>query len=580
MELNFENKYKDRAPEETCAIIKDFFLKRGYQLYCYPTVSDIGTYSYCIFIEYNNQLVLTANGKGATDEFALASGLAELYERFCNYGYLCYNNIFMDKVMLNNKTNFNYYLAKNEKILQVEDILNNAIFNDYFTCLTHNNLIHMNNFIRYICGSNIIGIPYENILNPKDIAYLDPRILVRVVGSTGMAAGNSFKEAFVQGFSEILERYIVKQFVLGKFTNYSFLNLSNYPQFDKYLRVIESQSKEFYIIDASAQYDIPVVIGLMIDKQGHWTRLNFASFPNIEIAIERLFTEMYQNAQTMYNQHDYLQIPYDNTNAEYVLLKNSGSLSKMSFFPEDILNSTFQYQEPTSIWLKGTHNSIDVLYDYYLNLIEKLKLNVYVHNHSLSTKMSAIQIFVNNIEFKMHTNWDRIIRNPDFNIVYEQLKVFDALYHWQNIIPEMSDYFYTMNSLFEIGNGSSLITSILGGRDLSNPLGRTGFITNDLRFLQDIVCTTQDDLKQFAQTIFYEKMQKYVVLSRYIENGYSDEKLSQVMTFLGIQYTPEDKINYNNPKYLFYKIFLETFIEYINSNEYENIAKTFSQFDF
>ena len=173
-----------------------------------------------------------------------------------------------------------------------------------------------------------------------------------------------------------------------------------------------------------------------------------------------------------------------------------------------------------------------------------------------------------------------IIRNPDFNIVYEQLKVFDALYHWQNIIPEMSDYFYTMNSLFEIGNGSSLITSILGGRDLSNPLGRTGFITNDLRFLQDIVCTTQDDLKQFTQTIFYEKMQKYVVLSRYIENGYSDEKLSQVMTFLGIQYTLEDRINYNNPKYLFYKIFLETFIEYINSNEYENIAKTFSQFDF
>ena len=54
MELNFENKYKDRTPEETCAIIKDFFISRGYTIDIFPLKSDIELYSYHILLKKYN----------------------------------------------------------------------------------------------------------------------------------------------------------------------------------------------------------------------------------------------------------------------------------------------------------------------------------------------------------------------------------------------------------------------------------------------------------------------------------------------------------------------------------------------
>jgi ribosomal protein S12 methylthiotransferase accessory factor YcaO len=53
----------------------------------------------------------------------------------------------------------------------------------------------------------LIGVPYNNILDNNDKIYLDNRILPIFKSSTGMAAGNSYKEAFNQGFSEVLEHY-------------------------------------------------------------------------------------------------------------------------------------------------------------------------------------------------------------------------------------------------------------------------------------------------------------------------------------------------------------------------------------
>ena len=38
--------------------------------------------------------------------------------------------------------------------------------------------------------------------------YYDPRLLYRMSASNGLAAGNTYEEACVQGISEIFERYI------------------------------------------------------------------------------------------------------------------------------------------------------------------------------------------------------------------------------------------------------------------------------------------------------------------------------------------------------------------------------------
>ena len=61
----------------------------------------------------------------------------------------------------------------------------------------------------------------------NNILYIDPRVLYRMVGSTGLAAGNDFYEAFNQGFSEILERYASLEFVHNRNLTLHRVNLKN-----------------------------------------------------------------------------------------------------------------------------------------------------------------------------------------------------------------------------------------------------------------------------------------------------------------------------------------------------------------
>jgi hypothetical protein len=42
-----------------------------------------------------------------------------------------------------------------------------------------------------------IGVPFINVYDESKILYLDPRIVNYVTGSSGMAAGNNFYEAYV-----------------------------------------------------------------------------------------------------------------------------------------------------------------------------------------------------------------------------------------------------------------------------------------------------------------------------------------------------------------------------------------------
>ena len=42
----------------------------------------------------------------------------------------------------------------------------------------------------------------------NDKLYLNPHIINKIIGSDGLAAGNTLEEAIVQGLSEIYEHYV------------------------------------------------------------------------------------------------------------------------------------------------------------------------------------------------------------------------------------------------------------------------------------------------------------------------------------------------------------------------------------
>ena len=78
-------KFKDRNPEETIEIIKNFFTSFGYEIHIEQNIeSEIHTWSNYIELLMNGVHFMGACGKGMTNSYSLASGFAELYERFCN----------------------------------------------------------------------------------------------------------------------------------------------------------------------------------------------------------------------------------------------------------------------------------------------------------------------------------------------------------------------------------------------------------------------------------------------------------------------------------------------------------------
>ena len=101
MQTNLNNKYKDKKPEETINNVKSFFLKKGYRTEEQIIKNPFPGVWWCrIVLYFNNIEIQGANGKGTTEIFALASGYAELYERYCNF----LNSTFYSKI--NHKKEF------------------------------------------------------------------------------------------------------------------------------------------------------------------------------------------------------------------------------------------------------------------------------------------------------------------------------------------------------------------------------------------------------------------------------------------------------------------------------------------
>lgn len=82
---DFARKYKDRDPLETVNIVYTFFTKQGYILNVARNEKTEADTFWCHLelLDKNNSVILTSNGKGASPEYSLASGHAELYERYC-----------------------------------------------------------------------------------------------------------------------------------------------------------------------------------------------------------------------------------------------------------------------------------------------------------------------------------------------------------------------------------------------------------------------------------------------------------------------------------------------------------------
>ena len=333
-------KFKDRNPEETVKIIDNFFRERGYKIeIIQQSKSEAGTFSFGLVLYKNRTKILHSSGKGMTEAYALASGYAELYERFCNKCNFIRHPFFVKHFNEAMYKKYGYYFHPEEKVLNYEDIMQYPIYNTFYTKMLHSQE-NIEAFWKLInCNEQIIGEPYYDLTNNK-IAYHNLAIANRITTSGGLAAGNTIEEALNQGLSELCEHMISDRFMLEEQNQYYVIDTEILsPHLQTAVHNIEKAGFKFFIFDLSYNFDMPVMLSLLVNPITQNTRINLGAFPVFDIAVERVITEMYQNVKhfAIGNNVDInAQIPYL-TNSTNELNQRRNSMGEVRTFNEDIL---------------------------------------------------------------------------------------------------------------------------------------------------------------------------------------------------------------------------------------------------
>ncbi|MDY7219257.1 OsmC domain/YcaO domain-containing protein [Denitrificimonas sp. JX-1] len=241
-----------------------------------------------------SQLCFT-NGKGATKESALASALGEFIERLnCNFFY---NDQFWGEEIAN--ADFVHY--PNERWFQPgpNDELPAEILDEH--CLkiynpdgelrgSHLYDTNSGNTARGICS-----IPYVR-QSDGEVVYFPTNLIENLFLSNGMSAGNTLEEAQVQCLSEIFERAIKREILVGE------MALPDVPQevLDKYpnivagIKALEDQGFPVLVKDASMGGQFPVMNVTLMNPRTGGVFASFGAHPSFEVALERSLTELLQ----------------------------------------------------------------------------------------------------------------------------------------------------------------------------------------------------------------------------------------------------------------------------------------------
>lgn len=578
---SFETKYKDKNPEETINNIQNFFKKNNYIIKeSFNQQSIIGTWSVAYELIHHDELILTANGKGINYYYAKASGLSELYERFCNKMPLLLNPIFSEYYTNNNYLNYNYYLDKEEKMIDYQEIKDSYYYPLLQEILPDKEL---EEYLKINCPNGFIGVPYLNINNSSNKKYFDPRILYKLNISTGMAAGNSLEEALNQGLSEIFERYVSECFFKLKEDKYFCIQPDSIKN-QELKKLIENiqQQHNFYLFDLSYNFKVPVLLGVIFTKDCKILS-SLGSFPIFDIALERVITEAYQGIYDFENRHN-LQIPFNDMVWYEAQSSYGSSYINCPFFPESILDNiqyVNNYNEEIFINEKNISN-LDIL-NYYKNLTKKLNINFYYKDNSLDSNIKAVHIFsddffplTGNISFTKDIPIESKIKYFYFyKFKYYTIKnILNNSFNYDNFIQQ-SIVFEDLDNEINFNKFLSVLFKI----DYYTPYTPTDQLDKTFTLITAIVnnAPPQTILNLAYPSFYFLKIKKYLTLLSYCQNKvYTNDQIKKLFKNFNYSITDLDIKNNFKKEYLIQNIFINSIIEEINSENYYEIINSMS----
>ena len=237
-------------------------------------------------IFHKTRLLFRAFGKGLTIALAMASLYGEFIERI-QAGFFFSQNPYKPRVIP-------YFEPSNSEI--ITDEMKKLNFQDFFPLFKEKCYPFVEKFLptekefSYYC-------PYQDLISKK-IIWISTRVNRF---TTGFASGNSYEEAFVQAFCEIVERYSSFMVLKNQIKLPTIPNHKLSSQIQNIIKKFEQEGIQIIIKDASLDLNIPSVAVLFNFEKRKSKRflITFGAASSLDVAVERCLGEAEQDANSL-----------------------------------------------------------------------------------------------------------------------------------------------------------------------------------------------------------------------------------------------------------------------------------------
>ena len=574
METTLINKYKDRDPKATVEIIQNFFINRNFETKIeFLTENECSAWTCVIGLYIGNIKITSQNGKGTSKDFCLASGYAELYERFCSRLGLYNNPILSNKFIQFNKMQNNYYLNENEQVKSITSAFENKYYQNYFDSIFRN-IDDKTQYLKTMFNS-VIDVPYLNLLD-ETTEFFDPRIITFIMGSSGLSAGNSLEEALTQGISELFERYVTELVLKNTTKKYYYIdNNSLSSDMQEMIKKIELTGNSVKIFDLSYTFNLPVCMILLTNIYSYNFHINFGCAPIFNIAAERTLTEVYQNRSNFLDANYMMeQQPYESNPWYKNYLNSPSAIHRLNCLPEVFL---FNIEQKTSynkeVYLdnsKESYSNLEFL-NYYKEIIKNNNLEMFYQDNSLDKNIYSVQIFCPGLNLKSYEG--EYIKNLSLEDYNNTLKYF---YNWLDLIKYVAstnnskkDLVNLLNTFKQYNNKyNDTYFGMLVKSDWLIPFPETkGYLSFNLldAILNDDVLLNSCLVKG-THLLYSQSARLFCTLYNFLKAKYPKKLIEKIFEHFNVIFSPDFYENGTQEWYLFYYIILVEFRNLFYSN--------------